>query len=236
MVRKVNFSSLLLGNTRTVWLLKAGKVESGSAIPLIVLLDGEYYIERMKITDLLDGLSTKGALPAANYAFVSHIDNETRWRESFCNEKFASAIATELIPLLKDVLETEPTHYVIGGLSLTGLAAAHVALAGPIVYDGVVSQSGSFWWSNNWLPESIASFQPRATKFRMSCGSDEVEQAVNHGNGLFQWTSQLTANEMMRDSLLRGGYVVDFDIYPGGHELARWAADLPAALRSVLPD
>ncbi len=167
--------------------------------------------------------------------YVSHLDGKTRWPESFCNRAFARAIAEELLPILRkqlDLAEAAPAF--LGGLSLTGLAAAHVPLEFPEALAGVLCQSASFWWQEGRLTAEYARGGPPEIAYRISCGLEETAPYVEHGEGLIQRIAQLEANRAFRDMLLAAGRTVSYEEFAGGHCLSGWREDLPRAISALL--
>ena len=69
-----------------------------SADALCILLGGEYYVERMDAPAVIDELQRSQIVPPFAVAYVSHVDGQTRWKESRCNEHFARFVADELTP------------------------------------------------------------------------------------------------------------------------------------------
>ena len=114
--------------------------------------------------------------------------------------------------------ENLPT--ILGGLSLTDLGAAHAMLRSPDRFSGVLCQSGSFSWSDQRLVNEYRLRCPRTVRFRISCGSRETTEYVEHGPDLIQRTSQLASNRAMRDVLLNIGCEVSYEEFPGGHDIA----------------
>jgi enterochelin esterase family protein len=226
--------SQLLHNSRRVWL----QAPTSGALPqaLCLLLDGEYYVERMDVGPLLADLQAKNILPPLAVACLSHIDGVTRWPESFCNPTFARFVREEAVPFAAARFSgvTGKTPMILGGLSLTGLAAVHAALVSPDFFAGVFSQSGAFWWNEMKLAADVAAMPSSRTKFRLACGSRETTPHVQHGRELIQCSSQLTSNQALRDALLAGGFHVDYVEYDGGHDLASWKEDLPRSLAALL--
>ncbi|HEX4069911.1 MAG TPA: alpha/beta hydrolase-fold protein [Planctomycetaceae bacterium] len=120
--------SPLLGNERRVWLQVPPDDQSTAAI--CILLDGEYYVERMDAPAVIDELQRSPTVSPFAVAYVSHVDHATRSKESTCNNRFARFVAEELAPCVKRHCgpSAENLPMILGGLSLTGLAAAHAVL------------------------------------------------------------------------------------------------------------
>jgi enterochelin esterase family protein len=215
---------------RTVWVQPTVSGVSGPT-GVCLFLDGEYYLDRIRAPEIIAELQREGQLPPMLTAYVSHIDSATRWKDSFCNAEFAEYLALELLPWLvaECGVSSEKDNSIVG-LSLTGLSASHAALTYPKRFPRVLSQSGSFRWSEGWLPQHVMGKPRSEVVFRLTVGSDETKADVDHGDGLFQAESQLMSNRRMRDALLATGHRVSFHEFPGGHDFASWRADLAESL------
>jgi enterochelin esterase-like enzyme len=233
-VRQTTFRSTLLGNERRVWLQVPAS--DGRAQALCVLLDGEYYVERMDAPAVIDALGASATVRPFAVVYVSHVDGGTRWSESFCSDRFARFVRDELLPWAQDQFDVGSNSTVIlGGLSLTGLTAAHAGLASAGMVTGVLCQSASFWWSDSHLMREVRQRDGVPLRFRITCGLQETNEYVEHGPDLIQRTSQINSNRAMRDALLKKGYSVSYDEFDGGHDLASWKRDLPRSLEILLP-
>jgi enterochelin esterase-like enzyme len=223
-----------LNNERRCWIQRP--LAGARATAICLLLDGEYYVQRMEAPAVIAGLQESQQLPPVAVVYVSHIDGVTRWPESFCNERFARFVSEELIPWAKGQITTtaEDVPIILGGLSLTGLAAAHTAFLYPDSFAGVLCQSASFWWSDNWLTHQFQRAPLRVPPFRIFCGNLETADYVEHGPELIQRTSQLDSNRLMRDALIEHGCSISYEEFSGGHDIASWKADLPNSLQSLL--
>lgn len=232
----LRLESVTLGNVRRVWVERVGVGRT----PLVVLLDGEYYRDRMQLLERLREATSDEVLPPATYAFVSHVDetmtdqDSVRWRESFCNETFADFVVDDVIPAVEATLSDTPSQRILAGLSLTGLAATHIALRRPSMFDAVIAQSGSFWWNDCWLAKQRELLACQPTVFELCCGLEEVDTNVDHGHGLLQAVSQLDANSQLVDALTQAGHTVRFETYAGGHALAPWAEHFVPALKRLI--
>jgi enterochelin esterase-like enzyme len=143
-VIKTTLHSDLLNNDRRVWLQRPSIDRPAQAA--CILLDGEYYVERMGVPALVAELQRSKAIPPLAVISVSHVDVQTRWFEPFCPVHFARFISEQLVPWTRDQCRSSNlTKITLGGLSLTGLAAAHAALVFPGTFSGVLCQSASFW-------------------------------------------------------------------------------------------
>lgn len=220
-----------LRNSRTVWVQRPSSAEIAG---VCVFLDGEYYIAQLRAAAIVDRLQRQESMPPFLVAYVSHIDFDIRWPESFCNPNFALFLSGELVPWL--VAEFEVSRHcetAIVGLSLTGLSAAHAALQHPGAFNRVLCQSGSFWWNESWLPSNLDEHPNSNAVFRVSVGSSETTEEVDHGKGLIQSESQLASNRRMRDALIAKGHRVSYHEFDGAHDVPSWRNDLPGSLTSL---
>lgn len=220
-----------LGNRRTVW-LQPPPVPSPDAC---IFLDGEYYLAHVRAAALVAGLQASDAIPPVTAAYVSCVDFDTRWPESFCNDRFAAFLQEELLPWIRTRSGLDGSNgTTLAGLSLTGLGAAHAALAYPASFPRVLCQSGSFWWNDNWLARHVAGPVADPLFFRITVGDRETREDVDHGKGLLQKDSQVASNRRFRDALVAAGHRVSYAEVPGDHDVVSWRADLPASLTALL--
>jgi enterochelin esterase family protein len=200
----------------------------------MLFLDAEHYLNDIGAAEIVEQLQRDGVLAPLLPAYVSHIDYPTRWRESFCNQDFGAFLSTELLPWLTATFDVDTEHpNALVGLSLTGLAAAHAALHHPDALPRALCQSASFWWNEGWLIDDISNLPASDLALCLSVGLQEVDENVDHGDGLFQIESQLSANRRMRDAIARKGFRHLYHEFDGGHDLDSFRRDLPHALRQL---
>ena len=229
------FQSHLLGNTREVWVLPPSGAQREERPVLCVMLDGEYYTQRMAAPRIIQQLQEDGDLPPLVCLFVSHLDSGTRWKECPCNARFADALCNELLPWAVTEFEVDSAgEHLIGGLSFTGLAAAYTGLRSAGRFGRVLCQSASFWWSDQWLIDQYARSQRLPIRFYISCGDRECAVNVEHAPGVVQGKSQLEVNREMYEVLRDRKYPVRFEQFNGGHDCEAWERDLPNGLRFLL--
>lgn len=227
------FKSVHLQNERTVWILAPR--EPSSVENVTVFLDGELYRERVGAISVIDDLG--GGIASSWFIFVSMESIEARWVECPCYPPFAKFLVEELLPWVEARCEMKSIRQrTLVGLSYTGLAAAFVAVEYPGVFHRVISQSGSFWWKDCWLPERYRSASQTPTEFYLDVGTEEVQENVQHREDVHQVVSQIDGVRRMRDALILAGYTVKYVEFDGGHEFAAWRQTLPEALRWALPN
>jgi len=226
------FESSILGNSRKVWIQSS----RSDARPqgALLFLDAEHYLDDIGAAKIVDELQQDAGLAGLLPVYVSHVDYPTRWRESFCNPDFGKFLCEELLPWLSEEfnVDRELPHALVG-LSLTGLAAAHAGLQHPAILSRVLCQSGSFWWQDSWLIGEVLRLPASETAISLSVGLRETDENVDHGDGLFQKESQLSANRRLRDALTSKGYRNSYREFDGGHDIVSFRQDLPEVLRQL---
>jgi len=211
----VMWNSVRLRNRRRIWTHQVGTEHADQ--PLVLLLDGDTWAERMPIFDALDTASARG-LPSCLCVLVDSIDLETRARELPCHEPFWHAIGDELLPLIaaSHDFADDPARTVVAGQSYGGLAAVFAALRWPDRFGAAVAQSGSFWW-------------PSLERPRPTSPVRIVQQVGRLENNTIR-----SSNASMHGMLVAAGHDVTYQEFEGGHELLCWRGGLIEALLLLL--
>ncbi len=218
--------SAALNNERTLWL--CAPRDPVKATRVFIFLDGEFYRERVDARSVIQQLGD--AFADSWQVYVSSHSDEARWKECPCYPPFATFVAVELVDWLDAHVPPLVTERTLVGLSYTGLAAAFAALQHPGVFSRVISQSGSFWWNDAWLPRHVPA-QSSATRFYLDVGDREVQERVTHRPDVFQAISQVAGVRQFRDALRAANHPVEYREFNGAHNFESWRAALPAALR-----
>lgn len=226
-----------LGGHRRVWLYEPAAgvrveqpeqaVVATESLPVLVLLDGEHWQQRLGLATLLDNLVADGRLPPLAAVLPDSVDAATRWAELTCRQEFVAFLTGELLPWAAGRLPItgDPARTVVAGQSLGGLGAAHAALAAPHRFGNALVQSGSFWWpvgpDAEWLTARIAAGPRRPVRFRLSFGTQE-------------WVA-LPAARRLRDTLAARGYDdATYREFEGGHDYLCWRTELADGLVELL--
>jgi len=219
--------------SRKIWLLETPK---GSTEKLGIFLDGEFYLNRMEAPSLLLQLQETDAIPSMLCVFVSHIDGDARHHDLTCNPRYSGFIALDVVGWLRKKYDDLSLHnHLIVGPSLGGLASTYLALSHPQIFSQCLSQSGSFWWKNEWLKNNLDALPESKGTFWLSVGDKEIESGVSHPpTGLRQDVTQVSACERMASALREKGHSVKYAPYQGGHDVNAWKKELPEALTSLL--
>lgn len=217
---------------RKVWLLepKAGPEH------IAIFLDGEFYVERMDAPDLIHDLQQKGTIPATACLFVSHVDGNHRHRELTCSREFADFIAGDLAAWMSHRFPgVQRREWLIAGTSLGGLQAAFIALTHPQLFSRCLSQSGSFWWQDEWLTNHLNELPESTSRCWLSVGDQETAFGLSHPpTGLRQEVGQITACERFAKALQERRHSVHYRVFQGRHGFEPWKAELPDALHWLL--
>ncbi|MFO1482153.1 MAG: alpha/beta hydrolase-fold protein [Verrucomicrobiaceae bacterium] len=204
---------------------KAGihRATTGEAWDCLLFLDGELYTDRLKApTILCEAAMTCVYLPNSSAA--------ARHADYTCNEAFATFVAEELPRWIeREVGRFE--RLFLCGLSLSALQAVFTALRHPGVFAGVLAQSPSAWWQEEWLAANIPAQPSRTQHFWLSVGTQELQTNVSHPpTPLVQTTSQLDSVRRLSTALSAAGHDIHLNEYEGGHDPVCWGAELREAL------
>jgi enterochelin esterase-like enzyme len=227
------FKSVHLQNERLIWVRPPR--DRSSAGHVSIFLDGDLYRDRVGANSVIDSL--QGDIADSWFVFVSTASVEARRLEGPCYPPFARFVAEELLPWLSiqhRELRRVRTRTLIG-VSYTGLAAAFVAKECPGIFQRVISQSGSFWWNDCWLPEQYRASARVPTDFYLDVGTQERAENVRHREDVLQVVSQIEGVQRFRDALRLTGHSVRYVEFDGDHDFAAWRRALPEALRWALP-
>jgi len=111
---------------RRVWKLNP---ESGRPVWAVIFLDAELYLERVNAVPILQRLQESNSIPPLTAVFVSNNCAAARHTDYVCDSDYACFLSEDVVPwALNHHPEVDRDRVVIAGVSLSGLAAAHVAL------------------------------------------------------------------------------------------------------------
>ena len=227
-----SIASCHLNDTRSLWVEPA---QAGRSDLCLIVLDGELYRDRVKAPKIVQHWQQEQHLPATT-VYVSHKDSAARHADYICSEAYAHFVAHELLPWIAENVGLHERFFLVG-LSLSGLAAIHTALRFPGVFSGVLAQSPSAWWNEEWLTGSLARTTTIPQRFWISVGTRETQTDIHHApSGMHQKVSQLDSVRRLREALQNAGHEVLPAEFDGGHDPARWAEELSPALTWLVRD
>jgi enterochelin esterase family protein len=216
--------------------LPAGYGSRSDRLPLLIVFDGESYVETLPGPRLLDALIGGAAIPPLVALFLRNATRDSRSWELPCNPDFADFLAREILPWLRAHyrIREEPDQVALAGSSFGGIAATCAALRHPELFGKVLSQSGAYWWTfprdardfdgslePGWISRRFAERERLPLRFYLSAGLFERAES---GFGILE-----TARGF-RDVLQAKGYPVEYREFAGGHDHLAWRADLPQGL------
>lgn len=191
---------------RDVWVHHVG---SGSELPVVVVLDGEVWLDHHGLHGALDRAHEAGAVPAHVAVFVASGSVADRWADVGTPEGVTAFVARRLLPWLhaRDDVSRAPDRTVVAGQSLGGLSALWAAALHPDRVGVAVAQSASLWKDDPGPALADA-------------GSRVLLEV-----GLQEWTLLPLHRRLARD-LASTRARVDLTEFDGGHDYACWRGGL----------
>lgn len=206
---------------------------------VLIVFDGAWYQSIVPTPTILDNLHNAGAIPPTAAVFIDNVDRD---RELPCNDQFADALAVELMPWLRALIElpADPAGWCVVGSSFGGLAAIWAAYRHPAVFGNVLSAAAALSWDwQSTSPRSYMTMRDEGHRF------DIVHRAFDEQPALPVrfWLEvglldnieiNIEPNRRFAEILRRRGYEVAYREYPGGHDFVLWRKTLPLSLIEML--
>ncbi|HUQ89070.1 MAG TPA: alpha/beta hydrolase-fold protein [Vicinamibacterales bacterium] len=130
-----SFQSRSLGGSRRVWFyLPPGYSQATDSLyPVVYILDGANYVEKMDVPKVLDYLIAKKTIQPVIAVFSEPADRQEEYSR---NPKWRAFVANELVAAVDKRFRTFPTpdHRVILGSSLAAYGAIDLAVTSPSVF------------------------------------------------------------------------------------------------------
>jgi enterochelin esterase family protein len=219
------------GLSRPIHLLRG---PTGQPHRLCLFLDGELYFREMKAVPVISALLDPGTRPHMTFAFLDHGSLKAREQDYTCNEDFGRFIAETVIHWLQqEIPGLHPGQHLIGGVSLSGLMSAWLALRYPEHFRYCLSQSGAFWWNDEFFTKTAPQRAPADTRFWLSVGDQETE-VDDTPPGSLPEVSQIVGVKNACRFLKSLGATVNYHEYHGGHSMPCWRDELNSALTWLL--
>ncbi|MBA4609827.1 DUF3327 domain-containing protein [Aeromicrobium sp. Marseille-Q0843] len=191
---------------RDVWVHRVG---SGRDLPVLVVLDGEAWLDHHGLHRSLDAAHRDGALPAHVAVFVASGSVADRWADIGTPDGVTAFVATSVLPWLhaREDVTRSPEQTVVAGQSLGGLSALWAAALHPDRVGVAIAQSASLWKAD-----------PARALAR--CGGRVLLEV-----GLQEWTL-LPLHRRLADDLAGAETTVELTEFDGGHDYACWRGGL----------
>lgn len=244
-LREETIFSAALDCEKTIWIhAPVRSQESDVQSHLLIQTDGEIVIKDKRMLAMLDEVQSD---PGSTPLITVFVGNNDRNAELPCNPDFATFIADDLIPYVREnySIAEGPSAVIMSGQSYGGLAAAWVSLTRPNAVGNAFCQSASFWWwqgfvthnatekplgtrlEHAWLPAWVAKEPKKDVRFWLDAGI--LENVSNEFS-----PSLLSCNRHMRDVLIAKGYDLTYREFPGGHDFWNWRGIYLDGLRHFL--
>ncbi len=219
--------SEILDDTRRIWIYTPWNYRTdGSPYSLLILTDGFEYMN-MGAETVFNNLIDDEKIPPIVCVFIESTVN--RYEELICNEKFSDFLIKELMPwtyknynITRNLQST-----IIGGVSLGGLSATYIAYKNPHIFGNVLSQSGSYWYENQWLTKEYENNERLPIKFYLNAGLLEDHPYDDE-------PIMMEVINNMRDVLSNKGYSVAYENFPSGHDYLGWGETLATGLVALI--
>lgn len=240
-VEETTIATKAYPSPRRVWVYTPPGYSSNTAADydLLVVFDGEEYLEDFALPAMLDTLFARGEAGPFVAVLIDNSRGSERLADLGNRAQFADFVAGDLVDWARQNRKAtrDPHRTFVTGSSAGGLASAYLALRHPEVFGNVISQSGAFWRGNEasndppyeWLTSQVASAPRRDVRFLLEVGTLETRGALGGAA-----PSILDANRHLRDALKAKGYAITYAEVPdGGHAPEFWKERLPAAIAAV---
>jgi enterochelin esterase family protein len=216
-VSRTTFQSMrLAGGRRTARLYRPAL--DGPYV-LLLVLDGQDYFQRARLTTLADNLIHQRTVPPLAIAFLDNA-RQARFAEYGCSEALVGFVAQELLPWVASEVPLVPQQNAHGvlGASLGGLAALWLGVRLPEIFGRVFSQAGGFalgFTKELGLTTLLRLSERLPLRIYMDCG---------------RFDPLLEANRMMKGLLEARGYSLTYREFNAGHNYPAWREELAAGL------
>jgi enterochelin esterase-like enzyme len=193
-------------------------------VPLLVVYDGQDYLQRGKLATLVDSLMANGRIQPIAMAFLP---NAGRWRsvEYACSDATLLWLDQVILPLAHEKLNlvdvnTQPGAFGVLGASLGGTMSLYTGLRMPDVFGRVITQSGAFMIEGRdfAVVDLIRHGQAQHLNIWMDVGRLDV---------------LLEDNQKMHALLQEKNYHADYREFSGGHNYTAWRNDLWRGLEAL---
>jgi enterochelin esterase-like enzyme len=213
--------SKALGGSRRVWFYTPPGYESSQDwYPVLYVLDGSNYVERMRTPTILDRLIARKAIPPVVAVFIEPGDRREEYSR---NPRWRAFMATELVPLVDARFRTfpAPEKRLLLGSSLSAYGAVDLAVEYPAVFG---------------LCAALAPpAQTRTVITNQAKGLDAI-RAVRFFVLAGTYDSMANGGRRLRTALDVGTGAVTYMEVPEGHSTETFRGHIDDALRALLKE
>jgi enterochelin esterase family protein len=232
-IESISVDSAAFREAREVGIyLPAGFAED-RAYPLLLVHDGQDFVDHAGLPTALDNLIHRGAAPPL-VAVLSRPGE--RNGEYTGDPRHAGFLTEEVLPLIRDRFPVRhgPEACVLMGSSLGAVASLATAFRHPGIYGALVLMSGSFIFDRTLLASRDPLFE-RVADLVDEVRSDpaRLPRRVFVSCGLYE--GLIGQNRILAQLLAEQGVDVQFVETRDGHHWRNWRDQLRAALSWTLP-
>jgi len=214
-------ASKALGTSRRVWFYTPSEyATSQDWYPVLYVLDGGNYVERMRTPTILDRLIARKAIPPLVAVFVEPGERQEEYSR---NAKWRAFMATELVPLVDKRFRTfpAPEKRVLLGSSLSAYGAVDLAVEYPAVFG---------------LCAALAPPAQTPTVITNQAKGREAIRAVRFFVLAGTYDSMANGGRRLRTALDIGTGAVTYMEVPEGHSTETFRGHLDDALKALLTE
>jgi enterochelin esterase-like enzyme len=207
---------------RNVWFYKPPTEE---AVPLLVVWDGNDYLDRGKLTEIVDNLIAQKKIRPIALAMLGN-NHPTRFLEYNQSDTTLYFLGNHVIPFAQTKLNLLDYKKHVGswgvmGASMGGIMSLYTGFRLPHIFGKVLSQASPFWQRGLMGGEDILLKQ-------MIQALPKAELKIWQDVGTFDFL--LEENRVLNSLLKKKGYKVNYKEYSAGHNYTAWRNALPEAL------
>lgn len=203
-------------------------------VPLVVVYDGQDYLFRGRLNQMIDNLIAQRRIRPVALAFVSSPHSpDNRYSEYMHNDATVFYLLHTLLPFatqtlnLIDAAESPGVHGVLGA-SMGGLMAVFTGLRLPDVFGRVLTQAGAFYYN-----QRFGALQTDMVVGQMLHYLPTLPIRIWQDVGTLDFLH--AGNVKMRDLLNKRGYDVTYHEFAGGHNYQMWLNSVWRGLETLFP-
>lgn len=191
--------------------------DKGSTNYILYAMDGIDYLNFGKINLILDYMIHNVEIPNLVAVLVDPHDRNTEYT---IHEPYYNYVLKELMPYVEnkymDTAESIARSAI--GVSWGGLTSVYLAVNAPDKFNGILSQSGSFWPKDWLIFDMIKKTETNHIKFVLQTGTIQDTEEMN---------------DSMVMLLKSKGYSVDYMKYAESHSWGNWKGHLNEGLKQL---
>jgi enterochelin esterase family protein len=195
-------------------------------VALLAVYDGKDYLQRGKLTVIVDNLISEKCIQPIAMAFLP---GAGRWRdiEYSCSDGTILWLDEIILPLAREKLnllniDEQPGAYGVLGASLGGTMSMYTGLRMPDVFGKVLSQSGAY---------TITSRDFSVVDLARNRQSNDVQIWMDVG----RLDSLLADNQRMKAVLTENEYNLTYRESSGAHNYTSWRNEVWRGLKAMFP-